>query len=75
MCLLTRCFTTLAKPDKTHTFAASGLDGCLTGCAGSRSDVFHLLSCGRVVSMEHVGLAVWPVLALLDAAMASIGKC
>lgn len=26
LCSLARCFTTEAKPDKTHTFAASGLD-------------------------------------------------
>lgn len=35
----------------------------------------HFLPCGRVVCTEHVGLAVRPVLALLNAAMASVGKC
>lgn len=54
--LLTRCFTTQAKPDKTHTFAASGLVGCLSGCAGSTPPLmlhggtslgFAECSCGR----------------------------
>lgn len=73
--LLMSCFTAQAKPDKLHTFAASGLEVCLIGCAGTRSDVFHLLSCGRAVCMEHAGLAAWPVLALLSLVMAGVGKC
>lgn len=48
---------------------------CLTGCAGSRSGVFHFLPCGSAVCMEHVGLAGRPVWALLNSAMAGIGKC
>ena len=70
-----RCFTTQAKPDKPTVLLLLAWTGCLIGCAGSRSDVFHFLSCGGAVCMERAGLAGQPVLALLNLAMAGVGKC
>lgn len=75
LCLLMGWFASQAKPDKAMLLLLLAWTWCLIGRAGSRSDVFHFLSCGRAVCMEHAGLARRPVLALLNLATASVGKC